>query len=439
MFDIEVGHHRDCDGVSRREFLRVGGLSALGLALPQLLQADAAKPGRSEVSCILLWMGGGPSHIDTFDPKPDAPSEIRGEFGAISTNVSGIQISDKLPKLAKQADKYSILRSVTSPDANHETATHYLLTGYAFNPAIEYPAYGSVVMREKGPRAGMPANVLMGGYPFAHGGAGYMGAVYNPFNINGDPANPAFSVQDVSPPNGVDMERVARRRSILEQLDNFQRDVETRGRVVQAKDAFTEQAYSLITSPVAKKAFDLKQEPEKVREMYGKHYFGQSCLLARRLVEAGVRFVTINFGGWDTHENNFGSLKNHLLPRVDDGYAALLQDLKDRGMLDTTLVVWMGEFGRTPKVNSSAGRDHWSQSMVVTMGGGGIKTGMVVGSTNERAEMPKERPIRVEDVAATVYHALGVDTDKEYMSPQNRPIKVNYDGEPVKELFKASV
>ncbi len=435
MFDFQLAQHTDCDGVTRRDFLRVGGLTILGLSLPEFLRAASASTGKKDVSCILLWMGGGPSHIDTFDPKPDSPQEIRGDFKAIGTNVSGIQISDKLPKLAKQMDKYSIVRSITSPDSSHETATHYLLTGYPGNPSVAYPAYGSVIAREKGPQNGMPPNMMFGGLPFGYGGAGYMGPAYNPFNINGDPNSAGFTVRDVSPPNGVDMERVARRKSILDAFDSFERNSEARQKVVQTMDDFYAQAYNLITSPVAKKAFDLKQEPDKVRDSYGRHYFGQSCLLARRLVEAGVRFITVNYGGWDTHENNFKSLKDHLLPNLDSGYAALLEDLKQRGMLDTTLVLWMGEFGRTPKVNSSAGRDHWSQGMCVCMGGGGVKTGMVVGSTNERAEMPKERPLRVEDMAATVYKVMGVDYEKEYVSAENRPFKINYDGEPISELL----
>ena len=435
MFDIDISQHTDCDGVTRRDFLRVGGLTILGLTLPEFLRVANASRDKKDVSCILLWMGGGPSHIDTFDPKPDAPQEIRGDFKAISTNVTGVQISDKLPKLAKQMDKFSIIRSITSPDASHETATHYLLTGYPGNPSVTYPAYGSVIGREKGPQNGMPPNMMFGGLPFGYGGAGYMGPAYNPFNINGDPNNPGFTVRDVSPPNGVDMDRIARRKSILDSLDNFERNTEARQKVVQTMDDFYAQAYNLITSPVAKKAFDLKQEPDKMRDTYGRNYFGQSCLLARRLVEAGVRFVTVNYGGWDTHENNFKSLKDHLLPNLDSGYAALLEDLKQRGMLDSTLVLWMGEFGRTPKVNSSAGRDHWSQGMSVCMGGGGVKTGVVVGSTNERAEMPKDRPLRVEDMAATIYKVMGVDYEKEYVSPENRPFKINYDGEPITELL----
>jgi len=443
MLDIEYGQHRDCDGVSRRDFLRVGGLSALGLTLPDLLRARAdgapARPGapsdKRDIAIILLWMGGGPSHIDTFDPKPEAAQEIRGTFKAIPTNVSGIQLSEHLPKLAKQMDKFSIIRSVTSPDGNHETATHYLLTGYPFNPAIECPGYGSVVAREKGFQNAMPPYTMFGSMPNMHGGGGYMGAVYNPFIINGDPNSAGFSVQDVAPPPGVDTIRMDRRHLLRDTLDQWQRNKETSTKSAQTMDEFYQRAYSLVTSPSAKKAFNLKEEPDKLRDEYGRHSFGQSCLLARRLVEAGVRCVSINYNGWDTHTDNFNALQKSLLPPLDNGYAALLADLKQRGMLDTTLVVWMGEFGRTPRINSSAGRDHWPGAISVCMGGGGVKTGTVVGSSNANGEYPKDRPLRVEDVAATIYKAAGINGDKEYMSPQERPIKINYDGTPIPELI----
>jgi len=439
MFEMELGENRTCDGVTRRDFLSVGALTALGLTMPDLLraQAEASKKGtpKRDVACILLWMEGGPSQIDTFDPKPEASSEYRGPFGTIPTKIPGIRFSEHLPKLAQNLDKFSVLRSVTSPDANHETATHYLLTGYPFNPSIEYPGYGAVLAREKGFQGAMPPNVHVGGLPFLHGNGGYMGAVYNPFMIGGDPNSNGFSVRDVSPPNGLDISRFNRRKGFRDTLDQWQKDKETANKNVQTMDTFYERAFNLVTSPDAKKAFNLKEESDKVRDHYGRNHFGQSCLLARRMVEAGVRFVTVNFGGWDTHENNFNALKGHLLPPVDQGYSALLEDLQQRGMLDSTLVVWMGEFGRTPKVNPSAGRDHWSGAISVTMGGGGVKTGQVIGSTNERSEYPKERPIRVEDVAATIYTALGVDTEKEYISPQERPLKINYDGVPIKELL----
>jgi uncharacterized protein DUF1501 len=436
MIDLFTGWTRDCEGFSRREFLKVGMVSVLGLALPDFLRMRAASADSSrEISCILLWMNGGPSHLDTFDPKPDAPQEIRGDFKAIPTNVAGIQLSEYLPKLAKQQDKFTILRSVTSPDGSHESATSYLLTGYRFTPAIDYPAYGSVYGREKGFRNGMPPYALIGGYPFGYGGGGYMGAEYNPFNVGGDPSSPSFSVQDVAPPKGVDLARIDRRRTMLSSLDLFQRNAETRPATIRTMDSFYEKAYDLVTSPVAKKAFDLGKEPDKLRDAYGRNTFGQSCLLARRMIEAGVRFVTINRGGWDTHTDNFKSLKERRLPELDQGYAALLEDLAQRGMLDTTLVIWMGEFGRTPKVNASAGRDHWPYAMCVCMGGGGIKTGMAIGETNERAEVPKDRPIKVEDVAATIYHALGIPADKEYQSAQNRPVKVADGGQVIQEVI----
>src|SRR5687768_6417196 len=294
MFKIEMREYRDCDGITRRDFIRVGALSAFGISMPGLFASAADNPQSAirnpkSTSCILLWMGGGPSQIDTFDPKPDTPQEIRGEFGAIKTNVPGIHISDKLPHLAKHMDKLSIIRSVTSPDGNHETASHYLLTGYPHTPAVQYPAFGSVIARENGFGSGMPPYVMFGGLAFGYGGAGYMGAVYNPFNVNGDPNNDGFSVADISPPAGVDSIRLERRRVLRDALDNWQRGQEASARALKSVDEFYARAYSLVTSPSAKQAFNLKEEPAKVREEYGRNHFGQSCLLARRLVEAGVR------------------------------------------------------------------------------------------------------------------------------------------------------
>jgi Protein of unknown function (DUF1501) len=424
-----------CDGITRRDVLRVGALGVAGLTLPELLRAEAAADGgRKETNCILLWLNGGPSHIDMFDPKPDAPAEVRGEFGVVETNVKGVRISDQLPLLAKQADKYSILR-VTSPDSGHETATSYVLSGYKFTPALQYPAYGSVVAREKGFRSGMPPYAHLFGLPFGYGTAGYMGPVYNPFQIVGDPNSPSFSVRDVTPPAGVDFARIERRRSVLAAIDDSQRRAESAARAIRTMDEFYTRAYDLVTSPVAKKAFNLKEEPDALREDYGKNSFGQGCLLARRLVEAGVRFVTLNSGGWDTHTDNFKSLKGSRLPQLDRAYAALLKDLHARGLLESTLVICMGEFGRTPKVNSAAGRDHWGQAMFVTLGGGGVKRGIVVGETDAEASAPKERPITVEDVAATIYRAIGIDGNKTFLTADQRPVKIADGGTAVEELF----
>jgi uncharacterized protein (DUF1501 family) len=437
MLEINTGASRNCEGMTRRGLLKVGTLGLFGLSLPGILrlEAQAAETGASakDVNVILIWLDGGPSHIDMFDPKPEAPAEIRGEFGAIETNVKGIRISDQLPRLAKQMDKYSILR-VTSPDASHGTGNHYLLTGYKFTPAVTYPCYGSVYAREMGFRNGMPPYAILNGMTQYTGG-GYMGAVYNPFNVGGDANSDSFSVKDVSPPGGVTMDRVTRRRSVLEAVDQFQRQGDLAQRGVQTTDQFYARAFDLVTSPVAKKAFDIKQEDAKLRDTYGRTSFGQSCLLARRLIEAGTRFITINRGGWDTHTTNFTTLKNSRLPELDQGYAALLQDLHDRGLLSNTIVVCMGEFGRTPKVNSSAGRDHWSQAMFITAGGGPLKTGMTVGESDRIAEYPADRPIKVEDFAATLYKALGVNTDKMYVAADGRPIHIAAGGAPVHELF----
>ena len=437
MLDIVTGSSRNCEGMSRRSLLRVGSLGLFGLSLPGVLSAQAeasAKPaGSKDTNAILIWLDGGPSHIDMFDPKPDAPVEIRGEFGAVETSVSGIRISDQLPRLAQQMKRYSILR-VTSPDASHGTGNHYLLTGWKFNPAVTHPAYGSVYGREKGFRNGMPPYALVNGAPQYMGG-GYMGAVFNPFNVGGDPNSDSFSVKDVTPPGGVNSDRVARRRNVLAAVDQFQREGELAQRSVQAMDQFYGRAFDLVTSPVAKKAFDIKQEDAKLRDRYGRNSVGQSLLLARRLVEAGTRFVSVHYGGWDTHTSNFTSLKGDRLPKLDQGYASLLEDLDTRGMLDNTMVICMGEFGRTPRVNSSAGRDHWSQAMFVTIGGGPIKRGITVGETDAQAEYPASRPMTVEDVASTIYRALDVDGDRMYMSPDARPIRIAEGGTAIPELF----
>ncbi|HLU50284.1 MAG TPA: DUF1501 domain-containing protein [Planctomycetota bacterium] len=425
---------RTCDGVTRRDVLRIGTLTAFGISLPSWLELEAKSGAKEEraTSCILLWMNGGPSHIDSFDPKPDAPAAIRGEFKTIPTTQPGIHFTEHLPRLARRLDKFSMLRSVTSPENGHERATHDLLSGYRFTPALSYPAYGSVVVRELGDRGDMPGYVLLGGYPFGYGGAGYMGAQYNPFQVADDPNRGSFRVRDVALPNGLTMDRMERRRTLLEAVDTFQRRVEASD--VSTMTAFYEKAYSLLSSPAAKRAFDLSAEPLSLRDRYGRTRFGQQCLLARRLVEAGVRFITIDMPGWDTHENNFPS-HVRLLSSVDASYSALLDDLESRGLLDSTLVIWMGEFGRTPKVNPAAGRDHWARAMCVGIGGGPIQRGIVLGATDANAETPTERPITVPDLAATIYKALGIDFTKEYLTPQNRPIRINYDGVPVEELF----
>ena len=437
MFELGTRARRNCEGISRRDLLRVGGIGLFGLSLPALLRAEAraAELGTpsKEVNVILIWLDGGPSHIDMFDPKPEAPAEIRGEFGAVETNVKGIRLSDQLPKLAKQMDKFSILR-ITSPDSSHGTGNHYFLTGYKFTPTVVYPSYGSVYGRMKGFRNGMPPYAIVNGVG-QYTGAGYMGAVYNPFNVGGDPNSDGFSVKDVSLPGGIGGDRLSRRRGVLDAVDQFQRQTELAQRGIVTMNQFYSRAFDLVTSPVAKKAFDIKQEDAKLRERYGRNSFGQSCLLARRLIEAGTRFVHIQQGGWDTHTDNFNTLKKYRLPEVDTGYAALLADLAERGMLANTMVICAGEFGRTPRVNSSAGRDHWGPASFATIGGGPVKMGIAVGETDAIAEYPKTRPVTVEDMAATIYKGLGISADQTFEAPDTRPIRVADGGHPIEELL----
>jgi hypothetical protein len=402
----------------------------------QHLAAATGKP-RKSVNCILLWMQGGPSHIDTLDPKPDAPAEIRGEFKTIPTTLSGVRITEHLPLLARQTDKLSIIRGHDPKNGSHGVADHLMMSGRKFNPAMAFPCYGSVVAKERGYQSGMFPFVQLGRYidrRFNGGVAGFLGDQYNPFEVLEDPSLPSFKVRDLSLASQAERARLDHRYAMLTDLEQHQKKVEEGSQAARARDVFYEKAHSLITSPAAKRAFDLSQEPDRLREAYGRNSFGQSCLLARRLIEAGVHFVTVTDGGWDTHQNNFKSLKDRLLPRLDRGYATLLQDLHNRGLLESTLVVWFGDFGRTPKVNPSAGRDHWASAGVACMGGGGVKMGEVVGATNALGEVVVDSPVTPEDLAATIYHTLGIPLHTWYRSQDGRPIELVPEGKPVRQL-----
>ncbi len=442
MFEVGFGPSHNCEGTNRREFIRVGSLGLAGLTLPTLLQANAASAKKKEpvdnLSVIFMWMQGGPSHIDTFDPKPNAPSDIRGEFSVIPTNIPGVQISEHLPMMAKNLDKYSIIRSGYSYNGSHGVADAYMLTGWRFNPSTVYPTYGAVMSRELGYRNGMPPYVQLGNsidQRFGGGLPGYAGSEHNPFIIQEDPSKADFSIDGVSLPNGLSSSRFSRRERMLQKLDNWQKKIETKGNDVGAMNSFYDKAFSMVTSPAAKRAFDLSQEPVKVRERYGMNKFGQSCLLARRLVESGVRFINVTMGGWDTHANNFKTLKDRNLPTIDQSWSALLEDLQTRGMLEKTMVIWLGDFGRTPKINSAAGRDHWAGSTVFCMGGGGMKVGSVIGKSDANAEQPVTPPIQIEDIAATLYTILGIPVDKHYVAPDGRPFRINLNGKVVNEIL----
>jgi uncharacterized protein (DUF1501 family) len=425
---------KNCEGVSRRDLIKVGALTYFGLSLPELLalrSASAAAAPKAE-AVILLWCSGGPSHLDSFDPKPDAPSEFRGEFKAIPTNVDGIQLSEHLPHTAKVADKIAIVRSMTSNIAAHEQASQYLMTGYKPLPTLQYPSYGSVIAKELGVRNAVPPYIAIPDVQRA-GQSGFIGAGYNAFSVP-DPSAANFKVQDVNPPSTVDNSRMARRRGFTNKLnDRFVNALPDDN--VRSVDSFYEKAFDLVNSSGAKKAFDLRDEPAGTRELYGQTTYGQGALLARRLVETGARFVTVSKGGWDTHQNNFQSLSQRLLPELDKAFAGLVADLHQRGTLDKTLVVLMGEFGRTPRINPRGGRDHFSRCRFVTFAGAGIRGGQIIGKSDETGSAPADRPVSPEDVASTLYSALGIDYHKQYITPTGRPIHLAANGAPIKELW----
>ena len=442
MLNLGYERGRTCGGMTRRSALRIGGLSLFGLNLPRLLQAQAQQPAaqRRDVNCILLWMGGGASNIDTFDMKPDAPSEIRGEFQPIATNLPGVQVCEHLPRMARHMDKVCQIRSIVHPESgDHVAAVHYMLTGYPQRPdptgqpanSVIYPAFGSVVGREKGWRNSLPPYVVLTGKAAPYTGAGYMGSGYNPLVVRNDPSSPTFAVEDVSIPSVIGADRTSRRRRMLDELDTWRRGQDQVAEAVGERSQFYQQAYDLITSPAAIRAFRIEDEPARVRDQYGRHRYGQTALLARRLIEAGVRFVSVETSWWDTHQNNFTDLKNSRLPNLDQFYSALLDDLDARGLLDNTLVIWMGEFGRTPTVNGQAGRDHWAYTNVVNLSGAGIRMGSVVGQTDRCCERVAGTVHSSHDFAATIYHLLGIDATREYRAADGRPLLLNYHGTPI--------
>jgi hypothetical protein len=438
-----------CDGIARRDFLRLGtaGVFGLGLTLPQLLarQARAAAAGKpaKDVSLIFLFLHGGISHMDSWDLKPDAPAEFRGDFSPIDTNVPGVRICEHLPRTAKQMDKIALIRSFRHHNSDHGPADHYILTGYfptaGFNPTLspnnQRPAHGAVVARTLGPRGSVPPYVCL---PKLHPSAGsaYLGPVAAPFVIDADPNAPDFAVPDLAPPAVVDASRLDARKELLARVDRFQKSAEARAnRDAGAVGVFQQKAFELMTSPEAKKAFDIHAEDDALRDEYGRNNLGQSCLMARRLVQAGVRCVTIDHSNWDTHDANFRVLKDQLLPKLDAGLSTLFRDLADRGMLDSTLVIVTGEFGRTPRINKNAGRDHWGPAFTVALGGGGIKGGRVVGKSDARAEKPADDPYGPEDLAATLYHCLGIDPEEEFYTPEGRPVKIVNNGRVIQALL----
>jgi hypothetical protein len=470
MFSLDDRPVRLCDGVSRREWLRVGGLSTLGLSLADLLRSEArardaresplrdATFGRAK-SVIFLWLQGGPPQHETFDPKPDAPSEIRGPFRPIQTNIPGIQFSELLPRTARIADKLAVVRSIATDDNNHDVSGYWVLTGYPYGPGSarqikpnDWPYFGSIVKMLR-PSEQLPAltsvwlpdvmrlndNVTPAGQT-----AGFLGKTWEPERFVGDPSAPEYQVEGLTFPAGLTRARVDRRRSLLEQVDGFRRAVDRSG-TLESWDRLSQQAYDLVTSGRAREAFDLSKEPDAVRDRYGRHGWGQSTLLARRLVEAGVRLVHVNWTRepgdsavdnpmWDTHTQNADRLQDVLCPQFDITFPALIADLDARGLLDETLVVAIGEFGRTPRINPLGGRDHWGNVFSFALAGAGISGGQVYGSSDKQGAYPASNPIRPHDLTATIFHLLGIDHRGVFLDRGNRPNLLTR-GEPLDRLL----
>ncbi|MBL8812930.1 MAG: DUF1501 domain-containing protein [Planctomycetaceae bacterium] len=440
-----------CDGFTRRNALQLGLGGMLGSGFVNSLRAmgesqKAGGPKQKATSCILIWMDGGPTHFETFDPKPDAPMEYRGEFSEIETSVPGVLYSEHMTKLAASLNDYAMIRSIRHDQGNHGAGNHYMMTGAP--PRIPvgcgafvsfHPSMGSVVARELGRDNGLPAYFSMPQMSRS-GGPNFLGAKYAPFVVGDDPNRDRFKVRDVALPRELSETRFDSRTDLRARVDRMVRiQDEAAGDPTLAFDEYYRQGYDLVTSPEAQKAFDIQQESDETRLRYGRNSFGQRCLLARRLVEAGVPFVTVYDGGWDHHSDIFGTLRKRL-PDWDNSVATLIQDLKERGLLDSTLVVALGEFGRTPKIStlsgqSTPGRDHWANAMSVLMAGGGTPGGTVVGATDRKGFSAVDRVLSPENFVSTVYYKLGIDPDKVVYSPEGRPAHLVSDPTPIRELI----
>jgi hypothetical protein len=423
----------DCDGASRRDFLKVGALGMTGLMLPDLLRlrAVAAEVGRPtrNTSVVWLWLGGGPTHVETFDPKMTAPAEFRSTVGAVQTSVPGIELGGVFPRMARVADKMAFVRSFAHGNSGHGGGTHWVMTGYDFPPADNgqgqnKPGIGAIVSRHRGPnnpQSGLPTYVRIGG--ILGDGPSWLGSAYAPFDTSGNARN-NMNLQ-------VTFDRLGERRSLLRSFDTVSRQIDRTG-LMQGLDGFETQAFDLLQSR-AREAFDINREEPRTRDLYGSDALAQRMLTARRLCEAGVGFVTLEYGGWDMHGQIMQSMRN-LGPRVDHAVSAFVQDINQRGLENDILLVITGEFGRTPRINGSAGRDHWAPLSTLALAGGGLRMGQVVGESTAKAEVPKSRPVSPQDLMATVFHVLGLPQDLHYNDPTGRPTPMINGGRVVQEL-----
>jgi hypothetical protein len=432
-----------CKGnnIGRRGFMHVGVLGGLGLTLGDYLRMKEAQADIKDYesvegpakSVIFIFFPGGMAHQESFDPKPYAPLEYRGPMNSQATNLTGYRIGETLTKTAQVCDKIAICNAMTHGEAAHERGTHNMFTGYRPSPALQFPSMGTVVSHEFGARENLPPYVCIPSQPNTFAGTGYLSSSYAPFSLGSDPASGSFTVRDLKLPGGVDDTRFVKRRRILDAVnDHFA--AKEKADSLDAVDAFYSRAYNMISSQKAREAFDITKETDATRDLYGRNTAGARLLMARRLVESGVRFVTLTYGGWDMHGNVAGGFRGSM-PAFDQGFAALINDLESRGMLDSTLVCTASEFGRTPKINGNAGRDHWPKVFSVLLAGGGIKRGIVYGRSNPIASEPEEDALNVEDWATTIYKCLGITADKELMAPGDRPIEIVNGGKVRKELL----
>ncbi len=439
MLDISLSHRRStlCNGVSRRDFLRIGALAPLGLSLADLLssKALAGSAAPRAKSVLLVFLGGGISHHDTFDLKPDAVEEIRGKYKGIPSSVPGLHVGELLPRMAKVMNKVCLVRSGTHENDHHETATNWVLSGRFGSPFGDFPSMGAVVAHETGfsglvpPYVAVPRNPA---FTWELGKSAWLGGRYESFKC-GDPNAKEFKVRDLTPSTALSASSVDRRRTLLEAVDNLSARVKGNDQIA-TYDEFQQKAAAMVLAPTAQAAFDIGKESEKQRDEYGRTEFGQSCLMARRLIEGGVKFVTVNFGGWDHHAKIFENLDKKL-PVFDQGLSALITDLEQRGLMKDTLLLVMGEFGRTPKINKDAGRDHWGRAGSMIFAGAGVTPGKIIGATDRDGAFVTERPVRPADVACTVYEALGINPRKNLHTPEGRPVAILDQGNTVDELF----
>lgn len=439
----------DCEGFARRDFLKIGSAGLLGLSLPKVLELEARAnpaPGgarRRAQSVILVWLAGGPATIDMWDLKPEAPEGIRGEFRQIDTTAQGVKISETLPLMARQMDKCTIVRSVAHTIPSHAPATVFMTTGNKPTPAIQYPSLGSVVTKLLPAATGVPPYVTFSELRNGSAGlAGYLGTAYNPFvvegagNANGRGATAAsLRVRGVTLPTGFTLEQLENRDRLLQNFDRGFDQIDRNNDLAEGLDTFHRQALEILRSDRTRNAFNLNTESEALRTRYGTTPFGQGALAARRLIQAGVRFVTVSIGGWDTHQQTFNAHRTRLMPSLDQTLSALVEDLGQKGMLDDTIVYCAGEFGRTPRINQNSGRDHWSRSMSVVLAGGGFKRGYAHGATDAQGMAPATEPVSPDDIASTVFNQLGIDPHTELQSPTGRPIQLFREGKVVNQLL----